>query len=228
MAINQKSPPKQTTAPRPNLLPPVPVSSDSNGNAKRKKKKKGKGRADVYEDDDEEDTGHPEPAPPVTTGLSPELESVHLSANAALDKARPSQRELQDTAHELYSHFMDPPGTNGDDGDEYWKNLPAQTREFVRNVHSQAALSVSGGEVSKAQTMYAIAQQMMQSGKGTKGIPGSYPVSNRNIPFDSSVLSDPAIKLSLEAALNSVTAKGGFPPLGLGLSFSRSCGADPN
>ncbi|KAF9513515.1 hypothetical protein BS47DRAFT_1393230 [Hydnum rufescens UP504] len=216
MAINQKSPPKQTTAPRPNLVPLVPVSSDSNGNAKRKKKKKGKGRADVYEDDDEEDTGHPEPTPPITTGLSPELESVHLSANAALDKARPSQRELQDTAHELYSHFMDPPGMNGDDGDEYWKNLPAQTREFVRNVHSQAALSVSGGEVSKAQTMYAIAQQMMQSGKGTKGIPGSYPVSNRNIPFDSSVLSDPAIKLSLEAALNSVTAKGGFPPLGLG------------
>lgn len=215
MAVNNKSAAKQTSSARPSIPPPAPVSTDSTTNGKRKKKKKGKGRADTYDEDDDDDTHRTDPTPHPTTGLTPaELESAHLSANAAVDKAMiyPS-RELQETARELYSHFMDPPAGHRD-GEEYWSSLPSQTREFVRNVHSQAALATGPGDMSKAQTMFAIAQQMIQSGKGAnKGLPGSYPPS---VPLDPAVFSDPAIKLSLEAAFNNVAANGGFPPLDLG------------
>lgn len=215
MAINPKAPAKSTNGPRsalPSVPPLAPVDPTANG--KRKKKKRGKARSEVYDDDEEEEM------PPLEstgiTGLSPELESAHLSANAALEKARASREELEATATELYSHFMDPPPAHfGGGTDDYWNNLPTQTRDFVRDIHSQAALAGTADMTSKAQTMYSMAQHVIQTGKiPGKVLPGSYPVSS--IPFDPSVLSDPAIKLSLEAAFNTVAANGGFPPLNLG------------
>lgn len=218
MAVNHKPPAKSTNGPRNGPpVPPLAVDPTTNGGKRKKKGKKGKARSEHYEDDEEDEM------PPLEasgiTGLSPELESAHLSANAALEKARASREELEATATELYSHFMDPPAHFGGGTDDYWNSLPTQTRDFVRDIHSQAALAGTADMTSKAQTMYSMAQHVIQTGKiPGKVLPGSYPVAN--IPFDPSVLSDPAIKLSLEAAFNTVAANGGFPPLNLGTSYA--------
>ncbi|KAF8310753.1 hypothetical protein DL93DRAFT_1569262 [Clavulina sp. PMI_390] len=176
------------------------------------------------------------------TGLSPQLEATHLATGhmngpqgtgatigigvgiASSDRVRATQEELEATASELFNQFLESPATFGGvnvgvgmggvpltqlsgipmpmgpgsgGADDYWNNLPTQTRDF-------------------AQTMYSMAQHVIQTGRvpTSKALPGSYPVSS--IPFDPSVLSDPAIKLSLEAAFNSVAANGGFPPISLG------------
>ena len=73
---------------------------------------------------------------------------------------------------------------------------------YIQAAHAPA------GELSKAQTMYAIAQQMIRTGGKvvSKGLPGSYPLEN--VPFDPAVLSDPAIRRSLEAAFNTANANG--------------------
>lgn len=231
MAVNNKAAPKSTNPPRSAVasMPPV-APADPTTNGRRKKKKKGKGRSEHVEDEDDEEM------PPLEnttiTGLSPELESVHISATAALEKPRASPEGLEATAAELYNNFMDPPGHFGTGTDDYWNNLPTQTRDFVRDMHSQAALGGTADMASKAQTMYSMAQHVIQTGKiPGKVLPGSYPSS---IPFDPSILSDPAIKLSLEAAFNTVAANGGFPPINLGAplllfvvscmsSFSRCC-----
>jgi len=218
MAVNNKAAPKSTNPPR-TAVPSVPSLApvDPTANGKRKKKKKGKSRSEAYEEEDEEEM--PPLESTTITGLSPELESAHLSANAALEKARASREELEATATELYSHFMDPPGHFGSGTDDYWNSLPTQTRDFVRDIHSQAALAGTTDTTSKAQTMYSMAQHVIQTGKiPTKVLPGSYPVSS--IPFDPSVLSDPAIKLSLEAAFNAVAANGGLPSLNFGATSS--------
>jgi hypothetical protein len=217
MTVNNKAAPKSTNWPRsavPSIPPLAPVDPTTNG--RRKKKKKGKGRSEAYDEEDDEEM--PPLESTTITGLSPELESAHLSANAALEKARASREELEATATELYSHFMDPPGHFGTGTDDYWNSLPTQTRDFVRDIHSQAALAGTTDTTSKAQTMYSMAQHVIQTGKiPTKVLPGSYPVSS--IPFDPSVLSDPAIKLSLEAAFNTVAANGGFPSLNLSATY---------
>jgi hypothetical protein len=215
MAVNQRSPVKQATATNRTPVPPTPppVASDPTANGRRKKKKKGKGRAEAYDDDEDDDIPELESAVG-TTGLSPELESAHLSANAALQKARASREELEATATELYSHLLDPPGHFGDVTEDYWKSLPSQTRDFLQS--STAALS--GNPDSRASTMYSMAQTFIQTGKmPTKVLPGSYPMSG--LPFE---LSDPAIKRSLEAAFNTVAASGGYPPLNYGEFASSS------
>lgn len=85
--------------------------------------------------------------------------------------------------------------------------------------------------VSKAQTMYNIAQQMVQSDTylkngtatatatmATKGIPGYPPGAYPPLPFDPSIFSDPAFTLSVEqaaaAALGAVPPAPGQPPRG--------------
>lgn len=86
-------------------------------------------------------------------------------------------------------------------------------------------------KVSKAQTMYNIAQQMVQSDTylkhgtatatatmATKGIPGYPPGAYPPLPFDPSIFSDPAFTLSVEqaaaAALGAVPPAPGQPPRG--------------
>lgn len=225
MAVGNKAAPKSTNGPRSAVasVPPL-VPADPMSNGKRKKKKKGKGRSEVYEDEDEDEM--PPLESTTITGLSPELESTHLPPNSPSDKARTSREELEATASELFNQFMETsPGHFGAGTDDYWNNLPTQTRDFVRDIHSQAAMGGPADMASKAQTMYSMAQHVIQTGKiPGKVLPGSYPVSS--IPFDPSVLSDPAIKLSLEAAFNTVAANGGFPPINLGMSLqTRYCPA---
>lgn len=215
MALNPRSPAKQTTATTRSVVPPPlpPAPADPTSNGKRKKKKKGKGRAEIFDDDDEDELPPLESAVG-TTGLSPELESAHLSANAALEKARASREELEATATELYSHILDSPGHFGDGSEEYWKTLPTSARELLQS--STAALS--GDPNSRANTMYSMAQTFIQTGKmPTKVLPGSYPMSG--IPFE---LSDPAIKRSLEAAFNSVSANGTYPNMTYGASCCQA------
>ncbi|KZT21322.1 hypothetical protein NEOLEDRAFT_763368 [Neolentinus lepideus HHB14362 ss-1] len=185
---------------------PVPNSPSQTVNGKKKKKKKGKGRngeTDVvasHEEYDYDESPLPELEPAMgspRTGLSPELESVHLSTTASLSASAAAARlnpadfaqaELVATANELYRRMdADPHGGIPED-DEYWDSLPAHIRNF-------------------AQALYAIAQQMVQSGvkngstKGAAGYPpGAYPAS-----FDPSIFSDPALNSVMEqVAANAV------------------------
>jgi hypothetical protein len=53
------------------------------------------------------------------------------------------------------------------DDEEYWAAFPPHIKNFVRSVWAQAPFESPGDEKAKAQAMYAIAQQMVQSGKTT-------------------------------------------------------------
>jgi hypothetical protein len=120
---------------------------------KKKKKSKAKGAPVVseprvelkYEDDDDDDDIPPlEPAPEFRrslTGLSPELEAVHLSATASLSatvaaaaKNNPTaaaHAELIAAADDLCRRMdADPQGGIATD-DDYWKSLPEHIRNFV-------------------------------------------------------------------------------------------------
>lgn len=215
MALNSRSPAKQMTTTTRSAAPPSPLpaapADHTTSNGKRKKKKKGKGRAENYDDEDDDELPPLESAVG-TTGLSPTLESAHLSANAALDKARVSREELEATATQLYNHMLETPGHFGADPEEYWKSLPPSARELL----AQSTQALSGDPNSRANTMYAMAQTFIQTGKmPTKVLPGSYPMSG--IPFE---LSDPAIKRSLEAAFNTVAPNGVYPPMNYGAPHS--------
>lgn len=112
-------------------------------------------------------------------------------------------------------------GTIGADDEEYWAAFPPHIKNFVRSVWAQAPFESPGDERAKAQAMYAIAQQMVQSGKtthttthttttSTKG--GTLPdrVYPPSLPFDPSMFLDPAFTLSLEQA---AAAFGAPPPM---------------
>ena len=180
--VPQATPPATATATTPAApapAPPAPATPPAASPARKKKKKKGKGKGPaLYDGDDEDDDDMPE-LEPVTlngrphaqhTGLSPELESVHLSTTASLSAsvaaaARYSptsvaEAELLATAdHLARSMEVDPDGPN----DEYWASFPDHLRNFVRHTYSQ--LSSPGNEHQKTQAMYAIAQQI-HSGAG--------------------------------------------------------------
>lgn len=222
-------------------------------NGKKKKKKKGKGKSvAVAEFDDEEDededglpplepmngTAHAQTRSAPRTGLSPELESVHLSTTASLSASVAAARRFNPTAmaeaellatadHLARSMEVDP---EGGVNDEYWASFPDHLRNFVRNTYSQ--LSSGGNEDEKTQAMYAIAQQI-HSGVGvnlnatttattnTKGTTttrysstATFPAS---MPFDSSIFSDPAFTLAMEQAaaangLHPSPDRGNLPP----------------
>ncbi|KIM71687.1 hypothetical protein PILCRDRAFT_16832, partial [Piloderma croceum F 1598] len=259
------------------------MSPPPNGSSKKKKKnKKGKGKEksidtssanavyntsiahlDMYdrEDEDDEDDDSIPPLEPLPyshtgalhTGLSPTLESVHISTTASLtaNANNPAaQSELLATANDLYRNMGMMHGPVGEGGvkmttttatiglraginmgaaggggamisaddEEYWAAFPPHIKNFVRSVWAQAPFESPGDEKAKAQAMYAIAQQMVQSGKTThtttttttsKG-DGVYPPS---LPFDPSMFSDPAFTLSLEQA---AAAFHNAPPPSLG------------
>ncbi|KAF8335950.1 salt tolerance down-regulator-domain-containing protein [Cantharellus anzutake] len=181
MSVNPKSSVKQNAPARTAVAPPPPpVPVETNTSAKKKKRKKDKARGDASADEDDDDEPPPlEPNPPRATGLSPELAAAHLSTNSPSESPVSATREAsQPKTNEPYNPLL------------------------------EAAAQIPANELSKAQTMYAIAQQMIRTGgKGaSKGLPGSYPLENA--PFDSAVLSDPAIRRSLEAAFNTANSNG--------------------
>lgn len=203
MAVNSRSSVKQNVPARPVTAPPPPsILAEMNVPGRKKKKKKDKVKTEMATEEDDDDEPPPlEPNPPRATGLSPELEASHLSTNSASDGATQATREEpQPNTNERYNPSYDPPGALKDV--DALKGLPSQTCEYIPAAHAPV------GELSKAQTMYAIAQQMIRTGtKGaSKGLPGSYPLEG--VPFDPAVLSDPAIRRSLEAAFNTANANG--------------------
>ncbi|EIN03254.1 hypothetical protein PUNSTDRAFT_139725 [Punctularia strigosozonata HHB-11173 SS5] len=98
-------------------------------------------------------------------------QAVSLNASAAATaklsaSAAAAQAELLATADDLYRR-MDADSEDGmglADDDEYWAALPAHIHNFVRTTCSQSATTASDESAIKAQAMYAIAQQMVQSG----------------------------------------------------------------
>ncbi len=169
-------------------LSTAPSSPHPVNGKKNKKKKKGKGKsvavaADFDEDEEEDDVPALEPngtrgyegsgqTRNARTGLSPELESVHLSTTASLSAsvaaarrsnpaAAMAEAELLATADHLARSMETDP--EGGVNDEYWATFPEHLRNFVRNTYSQ--LSSGGNEDEKTQAMYAIAQQI-HSGVG--------------------------------------------------------------
>lgn len=248
-----QAPPAAAAPPPP--APAAPASPAPAANGKKKKKKKGKGKGvaqgPLYDgDDDDDDDDLPElepvsmngrPAAEAHTGLSPELESVHLSTTASLSASVAAAARLSPTAaaeaellatadHLARSMEGDPDGLVSD---EYWASFPDHLRNFVRRTYSQ--LSSPGDEDEKTQAMYAIAQQI-HSGAGVnftasatfKGTtrtttarypPGAFPTS---MPFDPSIFTDPAFTQAMEraAAANGLQ----LPTGGVGLHGGAEAG----
>ena len=114
--------------------------------------------------------------------------------------------------------------------DEYWSSFPPHIKNFVSAIDT-VLRTILLIRVPQAQTMYNIAQQMVQSDTylkngtatatatmATKGIPGYPPGAYPPLPFDPSIFSDPAFTLSVEqaaaAALGAVPPAPGQPPRG--------------
>lgn len=224
--VDPPLPPATATAPS-TPLPSSPAQASTGAKKRKKKKGKGKGVATLYDGDDEDDEDLPELEPATIpngrgrsashTGLSPELESVHLSTTASLsasvaaaarfNPAAVAEAELLATAdHLARSMEADPEGMSSD---EYWASFPDHLRNFVRHTYSQ--LSSPGDEDEKTQAMYNIAQQI-HSGAGVNftaqatlkgltrtattryGPPGAFPT------FDPSIFTDPAFTQAMERA----------------------------
>lgn len=227
----QTTPPVQAQAPS---VPPSPAQPTANGKKKKKKKGKGKSVAMDEDEDGEDDMPELEPMHPMLngrtmshTGLSPELESVHLSTTASLsasvaaatrlNPAEAAEAELLATADHL-ARSMELDSGDANVNNEYWASFPHNLRTFVRNTYSQ--LSAPGTEHDKNQALYAIAQQLhsgagLAAGMGglsltasatVKGVtrsattrypPGSFPTS---MPFDPAIFTDPAFTMAMEQA----------------------------
>lgn len=230
--LPQAAPAAPAPAPAPAPVPSVPPSpSKGTPNGKKKKKKKGKGKSVAVDEEDDYDEDMPDLEPMHTilngrttshTGLSPELESVHLSTTrslsaAQLNPAEAAEAELLATADHL-ARSMELDSADGDINNEYWASFPHNLRTFVRNTYSQ--LSAPGTEQDKTRAMYAIAQQL-QTGAGlppgtgglsltasatVKGVtrsattrypPGSFPTS---MQFDPAIFADPGFAIAMEKA----------------------------
>ncbi|KAG8215173.1 hypothetical protein J3R82DRAFT_8688 [Butyriboletus roseoflavus] len=243
--------PATVPATTPNSYSPAPAA-----NGKKHRKKKGKGKepqnAPLQDGDFCDDVPSLEESdmrlPPIS-GLSPHLESVHITttgyvATSATALPRPGAgvtaqlhgEFLATTPNDLHWRnievqsnrrtgtkatqpsfqlpFPKPNAANGPAlaDDEYWSSFPPHIKNF-------------------AQTMYNIAQQMVQSDTylkngtatatatmATEGIPGYPPGAYPPLPFDPSIFSDPAFTLSVEqaaaAALGAVPPAPGQPPRG--------------
>lgn len=229
-------------------VPPAPPSAPvPAANGKKKKKKKGKGKAVEgtapvhYDDEEYEDDGDPALEPldeatyeqPLTrsasrTGLSPELESVHLTTTASLSASAAAAARLSPmadtdvdlaaTAEHLARSVNRSAGPGeGGKGDDPWKLFPDQLRNFVWHTYSQ--LSSPGNEVQKTQAMYAIAQQI-HAGAGVHVNAGAGKHGTRYGPdacptFDPALFTDPAFTRAMEQATAGIhpTAEGdGLPP----------------
>ena len=157
--------------------------------------------------------------------------STTATLNASATTNSVAQNELLATANDLYRNMgmMHGPageagvgisieggigggGELGPDDEEYWAAYPAHIKQFVRSVwHKPSSITRTAGDlkppnssITKAQAMYTIAQQMVQShstniSTGTtteKGSERGIPT----LPFDPSMFSDPAFGLSMQQA----------------------------
>ena len=178
---------------------------------------------------------------PGRTGLSPELESVHLSTTASLahlsttastrlHPASAAEAELLATA----DHLTRSMNLAGDGRKPAWPaGFPDHLRSFVRHTVSQLSagavgehgvdLDLSdalGGHGPGQQAMQMLAQQMQAGGVNLtasatvtgKGATGTARYGvPASIPFDTAIFDDPAFTLAMEQAANGVSV-GGMSP----------------
>lgn len=157
--------------------------------------------------------------------------STTATLNATATTNPVAQNELLATANDLYRNMgmMHGPageagvgisvgggggggGELGPDDEEYWAAYPAHIKQFVRSVwHKPSSITRTSGDlkppnssITKAQAMYTIAQQMVQSHSANtstgitteKGSERAIPT----LPFDPSMFSDPAFGVSMQQA----------------------------
>ena len=173
---------KQRNTATPHLPPPAAATAD--GQSKKNKKKK-RAAAKARRDDvdalapsDTLDFGTlPAPEEDLAEAIAAVLEAPRVAANgggaggrnslgvAGADATAAAQAELLATANELYQRMDAGGGGLRPDG-AYWAALPAHIRNFVRKASLSPPLrAADGNERAKAQAMYAIAQQMGQTGE---------------------------------------------------------------
>ena len=223
---------KTTAAPR----APSPAAAAPEAHSKKNKKKK---RAAAKPRRDDVDALSPSetldfgtlPAPDegLAEAIAAVLEAPRTAANggggpgghnlgvAGADATAAAQAELLATANELYQRMDASGGGLRPDG-AYWAALPAHIRNFVRNASLSPPLRAAGGnERAKAQAMYAIAQQMVQTGEqgeGGQALAGHGDTSEREVttgggmiagwqgdmslPVDPSFFADAAFTAALE------------------------------
>jgi Salt tolerance down-regulator len=167
------------------LHPPTPAAATADGQSKKSKKKK-RAAAKARRDDvdalapsDRLDFGTlPAPDEGLAEAIAAVLEAPRVAANgggaggrnnslgvAGADATAAAQAELLATANELYQR-MDAGGGGLKPDGAYWAALPAHIRNFVRTASLSPPLrAADGNERAKAQAMYAIAQQMAQTGE---------------------------------------------------------------
>ena len=148
---------------------------------------------------------------PVSTITGRHSHPSNPHANASFSVA--ATKELINTAKILYKNTDVQDGIADDD--EYWASFPPHIRNFVGTVYSQQP--ASRGDEKKAQAMYAIAQQMVQS-EAAKNRPAPTPTATNMtrrgahsimgvaypsvgaLPFDPSYFADPAFNRSIQEA----------------------------
>lgn len=223
--------------------------------AKKSKKKKGKGKEpdpsaisvtqtnsnalddDLY--DDMPGLEEPQSPAPPRTGLSPMLESVHVTATTISRSGNGIATHLQTELLRPTNAYVNPADTllNGQTGtkrsqsipqsplpkatatngpgivdEEYWSSFPPHIKNFAQTMYNIAQQMVQSDTYLKSGTATATATTVM---KGMPGYPsGTYPP----LPFDPSIFSDPAFTLSVEqaaaAALGVASPPPGQPPRG--------------
>ena len=173
---------KISIAPR----PPSPVASMPELHDKKNKKKKRATTPKTRQDDtdplspsDTLDFGTlPAPDEGLAEAIAAVLEAPRTAVNggkcnnlgaAGADATAAAQAELLATANELYQRMDAGGGGLRPDG-AYWAALPAHIRNFVRTASLSPSLrAVGSNEWAKAQAMYTIAQQMVQTGEQGEG-----------------------------------------------------------
>ena len=168
------------------LRPPSPPVSAPEAHDKKNKKKKRATIPNTRQDDTDAlppshtlDFGTlPTPDEGLAEAIAAVLEAPRAAANGGTKSnsfgvagadATAAQAELLATANELYQRMDAGGGGLRPDG-AYWAALPAHIRNFVRTASLSPPLHIAGGnEWAKAQAMYTIAQQMVQTGEQGEG-----------------------------------------------------------
>lgn len=131
------------------------------------------------EDEDEDDVQVSSNGPNhayANTGLSPELESVHLSTTASLNPKNPNNNinpdlnQLMATAQQLYhsASFRETDIGSFPSAEEYWQNLPDKVQNLIR----QASNNLTGSPAERQEALMAIMTSMAKGGR----IPGGFPM----------------------------------------------------
>jgi hypothetical protein len=239
--------------------PPPPAAATADGQSKKSKKKK-RAAAKARRDDvdalapsDTLDFGAlPAPDEGLAEAIAAVLDAPRVAANgggaggrnslgvAGADAAAAAQAELLATANELYQRMDAGGGGLRPDG-AYWAALPAHIRNFVRTASLSPPLrAADGNERAKAQAMYAIAQQMAQTGEQgesqvdgdgdgddapegdvvqARGLVAGSWQGEMTLPVDPSFFAD----AEFSAALEQQGGEGGIIGVGVGVAEMKGC-----